>query len=238
MSLLQRGLTFVLAAATIAIPSSVPPESRAGGRTAAPVDPQTVSIYTPADKEYYLTEAQVDFIRPGLKVTLGAVTDMAPGKKPSVELTMTDDLNQPLDRTGGTTPGVVSMRFIPAVFDPATNYYHNILPTTGNPTRDTAGTWTEISLGKYTYKFAAKMVDFDVNKPVTLIVGGNRNMVDTTGRRTTSTCSRTSSPRRTPRRRRGTSWDGQVRAATTRWWATARTTARSRPASSATTATT
>ena len=105
MSLLQRGLMFVLAAGTLAIPSSVPPETRAGGRAAVTVDPQTVSVYTPADKEYYLTESQMDFIRPGLKVTIGAVTDMAPGKKPSVEVTMTDDLNQPLDRTGGDDAG-------------------------------------------------------------------------------------------------------------------------------------
>ena len=100
MSLLQRGLMFVLAAGTLAIPSSVPPETRAGGRAAVTVDPQTVSSYTPADKEYYLTESQMDFIRPGLKVTLGAVTDMAPGKKPIVELTMTDDFDQPIDKGG------------------------------------------------------------------------------------------------------------------------------------------
>ena len=182
MSLLQRGLMFVLAAGTLAIPSSVPPETRAGGRAAVTVDPQTVSVYTPSDKEYYLTEDQVDFIRPGFKVTLGTVTDMAPGKKPSVELTMTDDLNQPLDRTGGTTPGVVSMRFIPAVFDPATNYYANILPTTGNPTRDTAGTWTDLGAGKYKYTFAATMPTFDVNKPMTLFAGGSRNMTDYLGK--------------------------------------------------------
>jgi OmcA/MtrC family decaheme c-type cytochrome len=141
-----------------------------------------VSVYTPTDKEFYLTESQMDFIRPGLKVTLGTVTDMAPGKKPSVELTMTDDLNQPLDRLGGTTPGVVALRFIPATFDPATNYYHNILPTTGNPTRDNTGSWTDLGGGKYKYTFAATMPQFDVNKPMTLFAGGSRNMVDYLGK--------------------------------------------------------
>jgi len=135
MSLLQRGLMFVLAAGTLAIPSSVPPETRAGGRAAITVDPQTVSVYTPGDKEYYLTESQMDFIRPGLKVTIGAVTDMAPGKKPIVEITLTDDFNQPLDRLGGTTPGTIAIRFVPAVFDPATNYT-NLLLSNGEPTAD------------------------------------------------------------------------------------------------------
>ena len=120
MSLLQRGLMFVLAAGTLVLPSSVPPETRAGGRAAVTVDPQTVSVYTPADKEYYLDEAQMDFIRPGLKVIIGTVTDMAPGKKPIVEVTMTDQFDMPLDRLGAKTPGVISLRFIPAVWDAAT----------------------------------------------------------------------------------------------------------------------
>ncbi len=178
MSLLQRGLMFVLAAGTLAIPSSVPPETRAGGRAAAPVVPQTVSVYSPGDKEYYLTEDQVDFIRPGLKVAIGAVTDMAPGKKPSVEVTFTDDFNQPLDRLGATTPGVIAARFVPAVFDVASNYYTDLLVSGSNsqPTRDNTGTWVDMGAGKYKYTFAATLPTFDVNKPMTLFVGANRNM--------------------------------------------------------------
>ena len=177
MSLLQRGLMFVLAAGTLAIPASVPPEARAGGRTAVTVDPQTVNLYTPADKEYYLTESQMDFIRPGLKVTIGAVTDMAPGKKPSVEITLTDDLNQPIDRLGGTTPGVVSLRFIPSVWDVASGYYDDLINSSnGNPSRDNTGTWADLGGGKYKYTFAATMPAFDVNKPMTLACTGNRDM--------------------------------------------------------------
>ena len=179
MSLLQRGLMFVLAAGALAIPSSVPPETPVGGRAAVAVDPQTLSLYTPSDKEYYLTPSQVDFIRPGLKVTIGAVTDMAPGKKPSVEITMTDDLNQPLDRLGITTPGVVSVRFVPAVFDAATNSYTDLLVsgTNSQPTRDNTGAWVDLGAGKYRYTFAATLPAFDTTKPMTLFVGASRNMV-------------------------------------------------------------
>ena len=183
MSLLQRGLMFVLAAGTLVLPSSAPPETRAGGRAAVTVDPQTVSVYTPSDKEYYLTEAQMDFIRPGLKVTLGTVTDMAPGKKPIVELTMTDDLNQPIDRLGGTTPGVVSLRFIPATWDAATGYYDDLINSSnGNPSRDNTGVWVDLGNGKYKYTFATAMPNFDVNKPMTLACTGSRNMVDYLGK--------------------------------------------------------
>lgn len=178
MSLLQRGLMFVLAAGTLAIPSSVPPETRAGGRAAAPVVPQTVSIYTPADKEYYLTQEQVDFIRPGLKISIGAVTDMVYGKKPTVEVTIVDDFNQPLDRTGATTPGIVSIRFIPSWFDTASNYYTNIILNNGQPYRDngTTGTWVDLGSGKYKYTFGLSLQNFDNTKPMTLLVTGNRNM--------------------------------------------------------------
>ncbi|MBP7677662.1 MAG: OmcA/MtrC family decaheme c-type cytochrome [Thermoanaerobaculia bacterium] len=183
MSLLQRGLMFVLAAGTLAIPSSVPPDTRAGGRAAAPVEPQTVSVYTPADKEFYLTEDQMDFIRPGFKVVFGTVTDMAPGKKPSVEVTLLDQFDQPLDRLGGKTPGVISLRFIPAVWDPATGYYDDLINSSnGYPSRDNTGKWEDLGNGKYKYTFAATMPNFDVNKPMTLAVTGNRNMVDYLGK--------------------------------------------------------
>lgn len=183
MSLLQRGLMFVLAAGTLVLPSTNPPETRAGGRAAAPVETKTESLYTPAEKEFYLDENQVDFIRPGLKVTIGTVTDMAPGKKASVEVTFTDNLNQPLDRLGGKTPGVVSARFAPAVFDPATNYYTNLIVSNGQPSRDTAGTWADLGNGKYKYTFATTLPAFDTAKPMSLFVGANRDMRDYIGKR-------------------------------------------------------
>ncbi len=182
MSLLQRGLMFVLAAGTLALPLSIPPETRAGGRTAAPVEPKTESIYTPADKEFYLDEAQMDFIRPGLKVIIGTVTDMAPGKKPIVEVTLLDQFDQPLDRLGGRTPGVISLRFIPAVWDAATGYYDDLITSNGMPSRDNTGKWEDLGNGKYKYTFNATMPNFDVNKPMTLACTGNRNMVDYLGK--------------------------------------------------------
>jgi OmcA/MtrC family decaheme c-type cytochrome len=175
---------FVLAAGTLALPLSTPPETRAGGRAAAPVEPKTESIYTSQDKEFYLDEAQMDFIRPGLKVTIDSVTDMEPGKKPVVEITLKDDLNQPLDRLGGTTPGTIAIRFVPAVFEAAKNYT-NLLLSNGQPTADrgTGGTWADLGNGKYKYTFAAALSSFDTSKPMTLFVGAVRNMDAYLGKR-------------------------------------------------------
>ena len=75
MSLLQRGLMFVLAAGTLALPSSVPPETRAGGKAAAPVETKTESIYTPQDKEFYLDEA--DSLSELILIRRGFGTDFA-----------------------------------------------------------------------------------------------------------------------------------------------------------------
>ena len=240
MSLLQRGLMFVLAAGTLAIPSSVPPETRAGGRAAVTVDPQTVSVYTPADKEYYLTESQMDFIRPGLKVTIGTVTDMAPGKKPSVELTMTDDLNQPLDRLGGTTPGVVTLRFIPAVWDAALGYYDDLINSSnGNPTRDNTG-----DVGRPRRRQVQVHVrddDADLRREQADDARVHRQPEHDRLPREDLLRERLQGLRPGDRRRGddvGRHDDREVQPATTRSSATAATTARRRPAPSATTRTT
>ena len=195
MALLQRGLMLAVTAGVLAVPAltpkspgtpASPPVMSAKGTVApAPAMPShTLSAYTPEQKEFYLEQAALDFIRPGLKVTIGAVTDIAPGKKPSVEVTITDDLNMPLDRTGGLTPGVVSMRFIPAVWDAEKFVYTNLLvaAATGFPTRDNTGTYVDLGPGKYKYTFAATLPQFDVNKPMTLFVGAVRATVDYFGK--------------------------------------------------------
>ena len=180
----QRGLLIMIAAGAVALgPSTVKvgdpddgsPVKRRG------VAPASAS-YQVTDKEYYLAADQVSYVRPGLKVTINSVTDMASGKKPVVDLNITDDFGNPLDRTGGTTPGVVSLRFVPAVWDATAFSYNDLIVSGGNPSRDTNGTWTTLDIGHYTYKFSATMPTFDSTMPMTLMVGGNRNVVDYIGK--------------------------------------------------------
>src|SRR3974377_1888012 len=73
--------------------------------------------YAATEKEAYLAPDALTYIRPGFNLKIASVTSFAPGQKPVVELYLTDDLNAPLDRNGVVTPGVASLRFIPAVWD-------------------------------------------------------------------------------------------------------------------------
>ena len=62
------------------------------------------NLYTKSQAEHYLTKEQYAYIRPGLHVTVLDVKIPA-DRHPVVELTITDDMGQPLDREGLTTPG-------------------------------------------------------------------------------------------------------------------------------------
>ena len=183
MSLLQRGLMFVLAAGTLAIPSSVPPETRAGGRAAVTVDPQTVSVYTPTDKEFYLTESQVDFIRPGLKVTIGH--RHRHGARQEAERRADDDgrpepaarpagRHHPGRRRGALRPGDLRRR-LELLHEPPRRHERQ-------PDARQHGDVGDLGGGKYKYTFAATLPTFDVNKPMTLFAGASRNMVDYLGK--------------------------------------------------------
>ncbi len=116
MSLLPRGLALVVfSVGTLLVPSSRPiPVSTPGGG-APPVSREVK--YTPLDKEFYLAADQLDYVRPGVKITILGVTNVAPGKKPVVEISITDSLNQPLDRLGALTPGPVTPGFVLASWD-------------------------------------------------------------------------------------------------------------------------
>jgi OmcA/MtrC family decaheme c-type cytochrome len=182
----QRGLLIMMAAGSIALGPSI---LKVGGSDdGSPVNenggnPAQVS-YQVTDKEFYLAADQVSYVRPGLKVTLNSVTNVAPGQKPIVDLNITDDFGNPLDRTGATTPGVVSLRFIVATWDATAFTYRNLIiqASTGNPYRDTTGTWTTLDIGHYTYTFATTLPTFDTSMPSTLFCGGSRNVVDYIGK--------------------------------------------------------
>jgi OmcA/MtrC family decaheme c-type cytochrome len=137
--------------------------------------------YAPTSQEFYLSDDQIAWIRPGLNITIVGVTDLAPGKKPVVEFTITDDLKQPLDRLGGTTPGPVSVSFILSRWDPATRYYvpytFRVRNGVTNPSADQGGTFTEVAIGRYKYTFGTTLpADMSLTATNTLGAYGSRNM--------------------------------------------------------------
>ncbi len=186
MSLASRTvLTFV--AGLVAVPMT--PVTRTSPST-APVAREEVPVaYNATQKEFFLAPDQFSFLRPGLNLKIASVTNFGPGQKPVVEFFMTDDLKQPLDRTGGLTPGVVSLRFIPAVWDATNKYYTNYIgfnadpAKNANPGRDNTGAYQELETGHYKYTFAnALPATMDPSKPHTLAAMGSRNTTDFVGK--------------------------------------------------------
>ncbi|MCK6683229.1 MAG: OmcA/MtrC family decaheme c-type cytochrome [Thermoanaerobaculia bacterium] len=177
---IQRRFFLVLSAAAFAVlshQSAVAISENIGD--GAKIGPP--SAFTPNSQEYYLSADQIAWIRPGLNITILGVTDLAPGKKPVVEFTITDDLKQPLDRLGATTPGPVSVSFILAKWNPTTRYYvpYTFRTRNGvtNPSADQGGTFTEVAIGRYKYTFGTTLpADMDVAATNTLGAYGSRNM--------------------------------------------------------------
>ncbi|HEX7615104.1 MAG TPA: OmcA/MtrC family decaheme c-type cytochrome, partial [Thermoanaerobaculia bacterium] len=149
----------------------------------APAASDVPVAYASSQKEAFLAPDQLTYIRPGLNIKIASVTNFAPGQKPVVEVFLTDDLKGPLDRNGLVTPGVISLRFIPAVWNPATRRYTNYIVSGGNPSRDNTGTYQDLEVGHYKYTFAnALPATMDPTKPHTLAAMGSRNTTDIIGK--------------------------------------------------------
>ena len=185
MSMVFRTALTVLAGivAVPFTPVSHPASVSAPDQSAGP------AAYAATAKEAYLAPEALTYIRPGFNIKIQSVTNFAPGMKPVVEVFLTDDAKGPLDRNGLATPGVISMRFIPAVWDPATRRYLNYIGYDAdplknqNPGRDNTGTWQDLEVGHYKYTFAFTLpATTDPSKPHTLAAMGSRNTSDIVGK--------------------------------------------------------
>ena len=150
-------------------------------------------VYKPAEKAYYLTDAQASFVRPGLQLIIQKVEYNQPTVK--VTFQITDASGQPLDRLGINTPGAVSTSFILARIRPGdtqyTNYFANTvtsLPapgcancTVGNTatqaTTDSGGVYSDLGNGVYTYTFGKQLpANVDVDSTNTLGMYARRDL--------------------------------------------------------------
>lgn len=155
----------------------------------APAASDVPAAYASSQKEAFLAPDQLTYVRPGLNIRIASVTSFEAGKKPVVEIYLTDDLKGPLDRNGLVTPGVISLRFVPAVWNPATRRYTNYIGYNANPAlnanpgRDNTGTYQELEVGHYKYTFFnALPATMDASKPHTLAAMGARNTTDIIGK--------------------------------------------------------
>jgi OmcA/MtrC family decaheme c-type cytochrome len=189
---LRRVLVF-LAVGALAITSLSADTGRrraTGPTTGAPAPEKK---FVPTDLEYYLTDDGVAYIRPGLNIKVNSIT-IGSDRKPVVELTLTDNMNQPLDRLGQVTPGPISLSYILAYWDPETREYtayttRNATPVAGSPRAgspavvqagtDSGGQTVDLSTGKVKYTFAKVLPEsFDRTKTHTLGIYATRNLND------------------------------------------------------------
>ena len=144
--------------------------------------------YTAADKELYLTEAQIAFIRPGLEVEILDVVIPA-DLLTEVTFRLTDPAGLPLDRDGIYTPGPVStsfiLSFIPAGEEAYVAYTTRVQtsPITNDSatqaTTDSGGTYTDMGDGVYMYKFGTLVPeDYDVDATHTMGMYARRDLTE------------------------------------------------------------
>jgi OmcA/MtrC family decaheme c-type cytochrome len=178
----------------LALTSALTVSASAGGRRRAVGTPSEPAKPTfRADQvEAYLSDDVIAYIRPGLKIKVNSLT-IGTDRKPVVDVTFTDDFDQPIDRLGKTTPGPVNASFILAWWDPVGRHYtaytiRNVTTPANSPrpgvkavqaTTDSGGTWTDLETGHSKYKFGTALPEnFDRTKTHTLGFQAFRNLTD------------------------------------------------------------
>jgi OmcA/MtrC family decaheme c-type cytochrome len=141
--------------------------------------------YSTHEKAYYADEATVEFVRPGLTITVNSAAIAADGTITTV-YTITDPNGLPLDAAGVTTPGTVSLSFVAAVLPTNQEAYTGYttrnasgaaLASTQQPGADSGGTTSQLGPGQYQYVFKTKApAGFDTTATHTIGIYGSRNL--------------------------------------------------------------
>lgn len=123
------------------------------------------TAFTAHDKAYYASEATVNFVRPGLTMTIVSA-NIAQDGTISVDYKIADPKGLPLDRDGITTPGAVSVSFLCAYIPKGqTQFYSYTTRSQTSPITkataiqagaDSGGTTKKVADGEYLYTFATK----------------------------------------------------------------------------------
>ena len=144
------------------------------------------SPYSPRDKAFYANKLLVDFVNPGLNITINSASIASTGVI-SVTYTLTDPTGLPLDASGSTTPGPVSLAYVAAYIPKGQEQYvayttasatGPVLGTITRPDFETSGgTATPVAAGQYQYTFKAQApAGFDPTVTTTVAVNGIRDL--------------------------------------------------------------
>jgi OmcA/MtrC family decaheme c-type cytochrome len=142
--------------------------------------------YSPREKAFFADDATVQFVRPGLVFKITSAQIASDGAI-TATISIADPQGLPLDRTGVTTPGAVSISMIPATIPKDQAQYTSYAtrtqrsPITGNSAiqaaADSGGTFTQVSEGVYQYKFGTRApTGFDASATHTIGVYGSRDL--------------------------------------------------------------
>jgi len=149
------------------------------------------TAFTVHDKAYYADANTVNFVRPGFTITIVSAKIATDGTI-SVDYKLTDPKGLPLDLTGVTTPGAVSVSFVAAYIPKGQTQYvayttrSQTSPITKNTAiqagADSGGTSQTIAVGEYLYTFKQKAVPangtYDPTASHRVAVYGSRNLTE------------------------------------------------------------
>ncbi len=141
--------------------------------------------YSPREKAFYVDAQTVQFVRPGLTITVNSGTIAADGTIAAV-YSLTDPNGLPLDASGVTTPGTIALSYVAAVLPNASGDYTTyttrvatgtVLASTQQPGADTGGVVVSLGSGQYQYTFRTKApAGFDATSTHTIGIYGSRNL--------------------------------------------------------------
>jgi OmcA/MtrC family decaheme c-type cytochrome len=142
--------------------------------------------YSPREKAFYADPALVDFVRPGLVITINSASISSTGAI-GLTYTLTDPSGLPLDATGATTPGAVSLTYIASYIPKGQKQYvayttaqatGKVLGTITRPNfEEGGGTLTSVGPGQYQYTLKAQApAGFDPTLTTTVAVVGSRDL--------------------------------------------------------------
>jgi OmcA/MtrC family decaheme c-type cytochrome len=141
--------------------------------------------YSPHEKAFYADPATVEFVRPGLTITINSAKIASDGTI-TVVYSIADPNGLRLDAAGVTTPGTVSLSYVAAVLPSNQEDYTayttrtatgTVLASTQQPGADSGGPATQIAAGQYQYVFHTKAPSgFDAAATHTIGIYGSRNL--------------------------------------------------------------
>ena len=141
--------------------------------------------YSTHEKAFFADDSTVEFVRPGLVITINSAQIAADGTITTV-YTVSDPAGLPLDAAGVTTPGTISLSFIAAVIPNNEEQYTSyttrtatgtVLATTQQAGADSGGVSTQVGAGQYQYTFHTRAPSsIDTTATHTIGIYGSRNL--------------------------------------------------------------